>query len=103
MIQNTDVTLNTNKTEHFTQFNHDANYAKLKKFIKFSLPAMNDFIPKSPILYNYFYEEQTEINDMRLYETQQRPSSQTILTLETLQKNFPTPSLTIRANKILLH
>ena len=27
IIQHKDVTLNTNKTEPFTQFNHDANYA----------------------------------------------------------------------------
>ena len=33
---------------------------------------MDDFIPKSQILYNYINEEQTEINDMLLYETQQQ-------------------------------
>ena len=67
IIQYTDVTLNTNKTEPFIQSNHDANYAELINSTKFSLPAMEDFIPKSPTLYNYFYKEQTEINDTFLY------------------------------------
>ena len=58
IIQHTDVTLNTNKTESFIQSNHDADYAELINSIKFSLPAMDDFIPKSPTLYNYFIEEQ---------------------------------------------
>ena len=50
IIQHTDVTLNTNKTETLTQFNHDANYAELKDSITFSLPATDDFIQKSPTL-----------------------------------------------------
>ena len=57
IIQHTDVTLNTYKTEPFIQSNHNAKYAELMDSIKFSLPAMDDFIPKSPTLYNYFYEE----------------------------------------------
>ena len=52
IIQHTDVTLNTNKTELFTQFNHNANYAELINNIKLLLPAMDDFIPKSPTLHN---------------------------------------------------
>ena len=68
----TDVTFNTKKTEPFTLFNHDANYAELINSIKLSLPAMDDFIPKSLSLYNYFYGEQIEINDTLLYETQQQ-------------------------------
>ena len=33
-IQHTDVTINTNKTEPFTEFNHNANYAELINSIK---------------------------------------------------------------------
>ena len=33
---------------------------------------MDGFIPKSPTIYNYFYEEQTEVNDTLLYKTQQQ-------------------------------
>ena len=55
IIQHTDVKLNTNETKPLTQLNHDANYAELINTIKFSLSAMDDFIPKSPTLYNYFY------------------------------------------------
>ena len=73
-MQHTDVTLNTNKTNPFSQFNQDANYAELINIIKFSIPATDDFIPKSPTPYNFFYEEQTEIIDMPLYETQQPDS-----------------------------
>ena len=46
IIQHTNVTLNTNKTETFTQSNHDTNYAELINSFKFSLPAMDDLIPK---------------------------------------------------------
>ena len=70
IIQHRDVTLI--QTEPFTQSNHNANYAELINSLNFSLPAMDDFIPYSPTLYNYFYEEQTEINDTLLYETQQQ-------------------------------
>ena len=66
IIQHTDVTLNTNKTEDFTQSNQNANYAELINTMKFSLPAMNVFIPKSPKHYNYFYSEQTELMDTLL-------------------------------------
>ena len=91
IIQHTDVTLNTNKTENFTQFNHDANYAELLNSMKFSLPAMDDFIPKSPTLYNNFYEEQTEINDTLLYETQQQDPVFRHFLLWKHYKNSPTP------------
>ena len=65
---------------------------------------MDDFIPKSPTLYNYFYAEQTETSDKLLYETQQQDPVLRQLLLWKQYKNFlPTPSLTIRANKGLLH
>ena len=67
-----DVTLNTNKTEPFTQLNQDANYAELLNNIKFSLPVINNFIAKSPTNTNYFYGEQRELNDTLLYEVQQQ-------------------------------
>ena len=72
IIQHADVTLNMNKTEPFTRFNNDTNHAELINSIKFSLPLMDDFIPKSPTIYNYFYEEQIEIDDKLLYDTQQQ-------------------------------
>ena len=49
IIQHTDVTQNTNKTEPFIQFNHYANYAELINTIKILLP-MDNFILKSPTL-----------------------------------------------------
>ena len=64
---------------------------------------MDDFIPKSPTLQYYFYEEQSEINDKLLYQTQQQDPVLKQLLLWKHNKNFPTPSLTIRANKVLLH
>ena len=51
IIQQRDITLKTNKTLPFTTANYDANYAELIKTIKFSLPAMIDFTPKSPVIY----------------------------------------------------
>ena len=90
LIQHTDVTLNTDITEPFIQSNHDVNYAELINSIKFSFPAMDDFIPKSPLLYNYFYEEQSEINDTLLYQTQQDPVLRKLL-LWKHYKNFPQP------------
>ena len=103
IIQNTDVTLNTNKTKHFIRHNHDANYVELINSTKFSLPAMDDFIPESPKLYNYFYEDQTDIKDTLLYETQQQVPVLRQLLHWKQYKNFPPiPSLTIRANNGLL-
>ena len=65
---------------------------------------MDDFIPKSPTLYDYFYKEQTEINNTLLYQTQLQDP---VLRQNFLWKNYknlpPTPSLTVRANKGLLH
>ena len=52
---------------------------------------MEDFIPKSPILYNYSYEEQTEINDMLLYETRQQDPVLRQLLLWKRYKIFPLP------------
>ena len=102
--QHKDVKLNTNKTEPFIQSNHDANYAELINSIKFSLPAMVNFIPKSPTLHNYFYEKQTEVNDTLLYKTQQQHPASRQLFLWKQYKNFPpTPSLTLRPNQGLLH
>ena len=104
IIQHTDVTLNTNKTEPFKKSNPDADYAKLINSIKFSLPAMDDFITKSPTLYNYFYEEQLEVNDKLLYKTQQQDPVLRQLLLWKQYKNLPpTPSLFIWANKGLVH
>ena len=91
IIQKIDVKLNTNKTENFIRYNHDANYVELINSTKFSLPAMDDFIPKSPNLYNYFYEEQTETNDTLLYETQQQDPVSRQLLLWKQYKNFPQP------------
>ena len=61
---------------------------------------MDYFIPKCPNFYNYFYEEQTEINDTLLNQTQQQDPVLRQLLLWKYYKNFPpTTSLTIRANK----
>ena len=54
IVQHTDVTLNTNKTEPFTPNKQNGNYAELIKNIKISFPAMDDFVPKSPKTYDYF-------------------------------------------------
>ena len=65
---------------------------------------MDDFIPKSPTIFNYFYEEQTEVNDTLLYKTKQQDPVLRPLLLWKQYKNFPpTPSLTIQANRGLLH
>ena len=48
---------------------------------------MDDFKRKSPELYNYFYDVQTEITDIFLQETQQQdPFVKTNSSLETKQK-----------------
>ena len=104
IIQHTDFTLNTNKTEPYTQLKKDPNYAELINTIKFSLPSMDDFKPKYPRIYNFFYKEKTEIIDVLLYEAQQQDPVIRQLILWKKYKNLPyTPSLTIRANKGLLH
>ena len=60
-----------NKTKPFTLDAQKRKYAKLTSDIKFALPAMDDLIPKSTETYKYLYDEQTEITDTCLYETQQ--------------------------------
>ena len=102
--QHTDVTLNTNKTESLTQPLWNADYGELKNIIKFSLPALDDFVSKSPEIYNYVYNEQTEKNDTLLYETQQQDPVIRQLFLRKKYKKYPfNPSLTIRTNKGLLN
>ena len=65
---------------------------------------MDDFIPQSPRIYNFFYTENTEITDALLYEAQQQDPVIQQLLLWKKCKNFPnTPSLTIRANKGFLY
>ena len=65
---------------------------------------MDDFIPKSPEIYNFFYSEETELTDTLLYEAQQQDPIIRKLLLWKKYKNLPNiPSLTIRANKGLLH
>ena len=104
IIQHTDVTLNTNKTEPYLHLKQDPNFAELINTIKFSPPPMDNFIPQSPRIYNFFYTENTEITDALLYEAQQQDPVIRQLLLWKKYKNFPTtPSLTIRANKGLLH
>ena len=45
---------------------------------------MDDFITKSPTIYNYFHNEQTELNDTLLYEAQQEdPSIRQLLLWES--------------------
>ena len=104
IIQHTDVTLNMNQTEAFTQSNNDTNYAELINSIKFSTPAMDGFIPKLTTIYNYFYKEKTEIDDKLLYDTQQQdPVIKQLLLWKKYKKFPPNPSLTIRADKGSLH
>ena len=65
---------------------------------------MDILLPKSPTIYNYFYNEQTELIDTLLYEAQQQDPVIRQLFLLKCYKNYPsTPSLTIRASKGLLH
>ena len=101
IIQHTDVTLKTNKTEPLPEFNYDANYAELINTMKIWLPAMDGFVPKSQTLYNYFYEN-TEFKETFLYEMQQQDPIIRQLLFWKRYKNSPNPSLTIRANKGLL-
>ena len=91
IIQQTDVTLNTNKTEPLKQFSHDANYAELINTVKFLLPAMDDFIPKSPTLYNYFHKENTKLNDTFRREMQQQDPVFRQFLIWKRHKNFPPP------------
>ena len=90
VVQHTDVTPKTNKIEPYTQFTQNANYAELINTIKFSLPALDDFIPKSPEVCDYIYNEQTERNDTPLYEAQQQDPVIRQLLLWKKYKNHPT-------------
>ena len=104
IIQHTDVTFNTNKTEPYTDLEQDPNYAELINTIKFSLPPMDDFVPQSPQIYIFFYTSTTKITDTLLFEAQQQDPVIRQLLLWKKYKNLPnTPTLTIRANKVLLH
>ena len=72
--------------------------------IKFSLPALDDLIPKSQELYNYFCTEKTEINVTLIYEAQrQDPVIRQLLIWKKYKNHSSIPSLTIRANKGLIH
>ena len=52
---------------------------------------MDDFIPKSPTIYKYFYEEQTEIEDTLLYKTQQQDPVLRQILHGKRYKKFPQP------------
>ena len=65
---------------------------------------MDDFIPQSPRIYNFFHTENTEITDALLYEAQQQDQVIRQLPLWKKYKNRPNnPSFKIPANKGLLH
>ena len=61
-----------NKTEPFTPDNQHANCSELINSIKFLLPSMDDFIPKSAETNNYLYDKLPEISEIFLEDTQQR-------------------------------
>ena len=104
IIQLTDVTLNTNKTEPFTQSTQKANYAELINTIKISLPAIGDFITKFPNLYSYFHNEQTELYDKFLYQAQQqKPNFRQLLLWKRYKNYLSIPSFSTHANKGLVH
>ena len=86
--------MNTNETESFNQSNQNANYSELLNTVKFSLTATDDFILKSPKLYNFFYSEQAELNDTLLYEAQQQePVISQILFCKRCKNCFSIPPL----------
>ena len=70
---------------------------------KFLLHAMDDFILKSPAIYNFFYHEHTELNDTLIYEAQQQDPVIRQLLFWKRYKIPRIPSLNIRANNGLLH
>ena len=88
IIQHTDVTLNTNKTEPYLHLKQDPNYAELINTIKFSLPSMDDFIPQSAQIYIFFYTGITEITEALLYEAKQQDPVIRQLLLWKKYKNF---------------
>ena len=63
---------------------------------------MDDFIPKSPTLYNYFYEEQTEVKDTLLYQTQQQDPVLRQLILWKQYKFPPNPFTHYTSNSRLI-
>ena len=93
------------KTEPFTPNTQNSKYGELINNKNFSLPAMDDFIPKSANVYDYFYNKQTEITDIFSQETQQQDSvPRQIFHLKKQYKDCTTtPPLTSRVNKGLLH
>ena len=65
---------------------------------------MDDFKPKSAEIYNFFYPATTEINETLLYEAQkQDPVIRQLLFWKRYENFSHIPSLTIHANKGLLH
>ena len=59
---------------------------------------MNYFLPKSPETNNYFLDEQTEITDKFLHQTQQQDSVlKRTLRWKKYKNRAITPSLTVRA------
>ena len=83
-VQHTGVTLNTNKTQPFIHPPQNEIYVELINTNKFSLPALDDFVPKYPEVFNYFYNEQT-----LLYETQQQDTAFRQLEFWKKHKNYP--------------
>ena len=97
IVQHTDVILNTNKKETLTFEPQNANYAELINIIKCLLPAMDNFIPKSPEIYKHFYYQKIEINDTFQQETQKQDSGLRQQILWKQYTNLPaTHTCTIR-------
>ena len=92
IVQHTDATLNTIKTDPFTTASQNLNYAELIKSIKFSFPVTDDFIPKPPEIYNYFHTQKTE---KKKQWNATRPSSKTDFSLEKVHKSPCYPQLNI--------
>ena len=67
----------------------NANYAELLDTIRFSIPALDNFVPKSPENYNCLLNEQTEKNDRLLHETEQQDPVIRQLLLWRKHKNYP--------------
>ena len=85
-------------------FTRKFRLSELINTIKFSLSALDNFMPKSPEINIYFYNEQKETSDTLLYEAQQHyPVIRQLLLWKKYKNQPPVPSLTIRANKSFLH
>ena len=89
IIQHAVFTLNINRTEPYTNLSTNANYAELINQINFSLPALDDFIPSSPKIYNYFYHQNTILDNTILYQAQQQDPVIRQLILWKTYKNHP--------------